>query len=215
METINFPNNLEAQSSEAYRTLVGLNKPVIDIVENKKIHETFAVEGSETFLDYVYKLGLVEDPNLIVLSSIHHYYYDVSELKNVTTLVNIKQLNHIDKINDFLKSIFHVLPYKANLIGCFEENNRRLEFIRNNKSGYKIVTKDPEALENGIVSKNPILNMLYSFMDAKTNNFMTRKSVTSLLNEHGFRVLDFSVLNGLTYFHAKNERAILGKELQN
>ena len=40
-------------------------------------------------------------------------------------------------------------------------------------------------------------------MDSKTNKYLSRRDVTSLLSDRGFKVLDMTELNGLTYFCAQ------------
>ena len=55
-------------------------------------------------------------------------------------------------------------------------------------------------MENGIVSNIPFINMMYNIMGSRTNRNMTKKTVTLLLREAGFKVLDMTELNGLTYF---------------
>jgi len=38
---------------------------------------------------------------------------------------------------------------------------------------------------------------------------MSKSSVSSLLQDYGFKVMDMTVLNGLTYFHAQKARTAL------
>jgi hypothetical protein len=49
--------------------------------------------------------------------------------------------------------------------------------------------------------------MLYSLMDSKTNKYMSGRIVTLLLEDHGFKVLDMTELNGLTYFCAQKVKS--------
>ena len=53
------------------------------------VFNSLAAEGCEFFFHYIDWLGLAKDLNLMVLSSIHHYYYDLSDLKDVNVLVNL------------------------------------------------------------------------------------------------------------------------------
>jgi hypothetical protein len=50
---------------------------------------------------------------------------------------------------------------------------------------------------------NSFLNVLYGVIDAKTNRFMSEKSVRLLLEETEFKILDLTEFNGLTYFCAQ------------
>ena len=163
----------------------------------------FAEEGREHFFNYVEWLGLDKDPNLVVLSSLHHYYYDAEEMKSVTTVVNLKELNYIKQTTSFLHSIFHIMPSRSYFVGCFVDNKKQNGFaLRNTSSDYHS-RRNSQAVENGILSSIPFLNMIFSFMDAKTNKYLSSRDVTLLLSDHGFKVLDITELNGITYFCAQ------------
>ena len=179
-----------------------------DLVENNPLSEILAAEGGESFVTYIEWLGLGKDPKLVVLSSLHHYYYDAEEMKNIQTVVSLKELNQIKQINNFLHSIFHTLPPKGYFIGCFVDNKRQNGFVlRNNYSDHHI-KKDSAAVENGILSRIPFLNTLFSFLDLKTNKYMSGRNVTLLLEDHGFKVIDMTELDGLTYFCTQSLRTV-------
>ena len=168
-----------------------------DLVKNNPGLELLAAEGNNDLINYIEWLGLDKDPNLVVLSSVHHYYYDIEEMKNVKTVINLIQLNQIKDLKSFLHSIYHILPAKSYFIGCFVDNEKTNVFALNEH------TSDSEAVENGIISRIPFLNMIYNLMDSKTNKYMSRRSVNLLLEDHGFKILDMTEFNGLIYFHTQ------------
>lgn len=201
---------------QTYKTDVAENKSVrtnlsfescpINSKENSEVMDILISDGGESLFNYIDWLGLVNDPDLIVLSSQRHYYYDEEDLKNVNTVVNLKQLNQIKNLSVLLQSIIHIMPPKSNFIGCFDENNKHLEYAVSNsisRNGSDVISL---ALENGIISRIPFLNKIYNFIDSKTDRYMTRSEVYKLFQEHGFRILDMTELNGLTYFHAQKIR---------
>jgi hypothetical protein len=170
------------------------------VVHDNSNLEIFISEGCENFVSYIDWLGLAKDTDLVVLSSMHHYYYDAEELKNVRTLVNLKELNCIKGINSLFHSIFNLLPEKSHFIGCFTDNKRINGYPLRNKSFRDQTDKISDAIENGIISRNPFLNMIYSIMDYKTNRYLSRNDVTLLLEGRGFKILDMTELLGKTYF---------------
>ncbi len=178
-----------------------------DLIKVKNISEILTSEGNESFRHYIEWLGLSRDPKLVVLSSIHHYYYDAEEMTNVKTVVNLRELNHTREINNFLHSMFLILPSKCYLIGCFIDNTRQSLFSLKRKSQENQTGIRSEELNNGIRSRIPFLNTLFSFLDAKTNKFLTGKNVTQLLSNNGFKVMDMTELDGLTYFCAQSQRS--------
>ena len=193
-ETINSQrfNDLFTLSETSQRE--GLNGHVIEKITS---------EGCEDFANYLEWLGLDKDPDLLVLSSMHHYFYDAEEMKNVKSVVNLMELNQIKDIKKFLHTIFHILPQRSFFIGSFVDNNKKNGFELNHSNSKHRNNKNSEAVENGILSKIPFLNMLYSLLDLRTNNHLSRKSVSLLIEGHGFKILDMTEINNLTYFCAQ------------
>ncbi len=178
-----------------------------DLIRINHISEILSSEGNENFRHYTEWLGLARDPKQIVLSSIHHYYYDAEEMINIKTVVNLKELNHIREINDFLHSMFLILPPKCYLIGCFLDNKKQGLFSSRKKFSDSDSDIISEEEKNGIVSRIPFLDIIFRILDAKTNNLLSGKIVTQLLRNNGFNVIDMTELSGLTYFCAQNQRS--------
>ena len=160
-------------------------------------------EGGESFFNYVNWLGLSDEPDLIVLSSKHHYYYDPEEMNNTRTVINLKELNKIKDIKPFLHSCLNFLPAESNFIGCFTDNEKINGYeLRKQSMAYPDKNREDE-LEYGIVSRFPFINMLYSMIDSKTNNYISKKSIALLLKEFDFKVIDMIESDGFTFFHAR------------
>jgi len=89
-----------------------------DLVVADEAVDNLITEGGEDFYNYVKSIGLAKDPDLIVLSSRHGYYYDVHEMKNVRTVINLKELNKIKQIKSLFKSYLHFCQIAAILSGA-------------------------------------------------------------------------------------------------
>lgn len=177
-----------------------------DVISLNRISEMLTSEGNETFRNYIEWLGLSSDPKLVVLSSIHHYYYDAEEMQNVKTVVNLKELNQIKDLRNFLHSMFLILPPKCYLIGCFVDNKKQSVFSLKKRSTSAHPNINSENEKNGIVSEIPFFNTVFSILDARTNNYHSVKNVSKLLENNGFKVLDMTEQDGLTYFCSQNLR---------
>jgi hypothetical protein len=199
-------DKLDVINNQRINTLVNLGGSSIDLGGSNPVLRTLTNEEGENFAKYIEQLGLEKDPNLVVLSSLHHYYYDAEEMINVKMVVNLKELNQIKQLKDFLHSIFHILPPDCNLIGCFVNNKKQSGFILNTSPSDSYYKRNSDAIENGIASSSPFLNMIYNMIDSKTNKYMSERSVSMLLGEHGFKVLDMTEYDGLTYFCAQSLR---------
>lgn len=185
---------------------LNLLRSPIDLKGTNKTIDILLAEGGESFYNYVDWLGLVKDPNLIVLSSVHHYYFDTDDLKDVNTIINLKQLNLIKNIDVFFHSIFKIIPSKTNFIGSFLDSKAPNRFAIDNISSQYQAKNNVDPFENGITSRIPFLNMVYNLMDSKTDRSLTRKNVYLHLEEQGFKVLDMTEFNGLTFFHSRKVR---------
>jgi hypothetical protein len=139
-------------------------------------------ENDENFIHYLNRMGLVNEPNLLVLPSSKHYYYDNSELKGVTTLINLKKLNLINHLDSFLHTVCDALSPKTNFIGCFYDKETQKE--------------------SGLSSR--MYKKFINFLDSKIDNEINRNDVSRLLESRGYKVIDMTEINGLTYFRTQN-----------
>jgi hypothetical protein len=187
-------------------TLINLHAPSASSKINSSVLKILTSEDREEIIKYLEDLGLSKDPNLVFLSSIHHYYYDAEEMKNVETIINLKEFNQIKQIKSFLNSIFYILPEKSNFIGCFVDNEKNSVFSSRDNLSKNNTKNSKNAIENGIVSRIPFLNMVYNIMDSKTNRYLSKISVSLLLEDHGFKIMNMTDINGLTYFLAQKKR---------
>jgi hypothetical protein len=188
------------------RTIINIFNRSVNVDLKSEAIDMLLAEGGEKVYNYVDCLGLVNDPDLIVLSAQHHYYYDPEELKNCKTVINLKELNQIKNIREFLHSCLHFLPQKSNFIGCFIDNEKVNGFELREKPLYDS-KKNIEDIENGIVSKFPFINMLYSILDSRTFKYMSKLDVSQMLKEQGFKIINMSEFNGLTFFHSQKDHS--------
>jgi hypothetical protein len=199
-------DDLDFISDQRINNLVNLGNTSTDSGKSNPVLKILANEGCENFSRYIELLGLAKDPNMVVLSSVHHYYYDAEEMINVNTVINLKELNQIKQLKDFLHSSFRILPPHCKFIGCFVNNRKQNGFVLSSSPSDTYYKRNSDAIENGIASSSPFLNMLYNMIDSKTNKYLSERSVSFLLGQHGFKVLDMTELDGLTFFCAQSLR---------
>jgi hypothetical protein len=146
------------------------------------VMESLFAEGGESFFNYLSWFGLVNEPDLLVLSSKHHYFYDCEDFKGVRTLINLKKLNLIKHLDSFIHIVNNVISPRTNFIGCFHDrnSNRRVDFSRR------------------------IYNKFVNFIDLKVFHEFDRGYVSGLMESNGFRIIDMTEINGITYFFARN-----------
>jgi uncharacterized protein YfbU (UPF0304 family) len=170
---------------------------------SNEIIDLLISEGGESLYNYIDWLRLARDENMIVLSSQRHYYYSEEELRNVITIINLKQLNQVRNPEEMVQSIFKIMQPKCNFVGFFAESSKHLEPEYNIIHPTNGSKNSSDALEHGIVSKSPLLNRIYNLIDFRTSRYLERKDVYNLFETNGFKVIDMTELNGLTYFCAQ------------
>ncbi|MGD0753894.1 MAG: hypothetical protein ABR927_02445 [Bacteroidales bacterium] len=178
------------------------------IVKKTKINPIYAElaeEGQEDFYSYLEWLGLAKKPDLLILTSSHHYYFEVEDLKNVKTVVNLNHLNNIKNIKDFLQAIFSVMPYKCYFIGSFTDNKKQNGFLTSKKSLHHIEKTDYIS-ESNDGAWSSFLNMLYGIIDSKANRSLSKKTVQFMLEDTGLKILDITEFNDLTYFCTQKDK---------
>jgi hypothetical protein len=156
------------------------SKSRIAHTEENLVQDTLVSEVDENFVNYLSWHGLKKE-DLLILSSTQHYYYDYEELKGVKTLINLKKLNFVSNLDEFLKTLYSGLSPETNFIGCFSDGKR-----------------DKDNLPARCYRK------FIDFIDARTNIDIDKKDVSRLLEANGFKVIDMTEINGLIYFRTKN-----------
>ncbi|MBK7732237.1 MAG: hypothetical protein IPI37_05655 [Bacteroidales bacterium] len=161
------------------------------------------LEVRQGLIDYLDRKGLVKGSGMLVIPSSRHYFYDAEDMKGIRTVINLRQLNYIREIRDFLRQITGLLPAKSNFIGCFIDNRSHGAGSDKNAGSSGHASDKADAYENGIESRIPFINRMYSIIDLRTNRYLTRRTVANLLKESGLELVGMTEINGFTYFHAR------------
>ncbi len=164
-----------------------------------RLLDELSEKASQDLFSFLEHIGLASDTRMLVIPSTRHFFYDAEELKEIKTVINLKQLNHVTDIKEFLRTVSEILPHRSNFVGCFVDNRAQRGY--SDDAGYH--ANKAEAYENGIESRIPFINRMYSLMDLRTNRYLSRRSVTALLSECGFRVVKMTEMNGMTYFYTQ------------
>jgi len=164
------------------------------------LFEELTEEVREDLITYLNRMGLVGEAQILVIPSTRHYFYDAEDLRGIKTVINLKQLNYVREIREFLKKISDMLPHNSSFVGCFIDNKSQTGFSDKYSNLPRQLSEKAEAYENGIESRIPFINRMYSFIDARTNRYLTKRTVSHLLEECNLQLVSMTELNGLTYF---------------
>ena len=172
------------------------------------LFEELSDEVREDLITYLDRMGLVGEAQILVIPSTRHYFYDAEDLRGIKTVINLKQLNYVREIREFLKKISGMLPNDSSFVGCFIDNKSQTGFSDKYSNLPKQLSKKAEAYENGIESRIPFINRIYSFIDARTNRYLTKRTVSHLPEECSLQIISMTELNGLTYFCTQKTKSV-------
>ncbi len=202
METKTMGNSLNAFAYQQFGQSPGRGvSPAISRINHLLAELTAEVRSD--LISYLDEKGLISDPSILVVPSTKHYFYDAEDLKGMKTIVNLKPLNYVREIRDFLHKIAELIPGDSTFVGCFTDNKSKNGFSDKYSNLPRNLSEKAEAYENGIESRIPFINRMYSFIDMKTNRYLTRRTVTNLLLESNLQIVSMTEINGLTYFHTR------------
>lgn len=141
---------------------------------------------NKVFYSYLLKSGISSRglSKALVLPEKHSFYYDDSEIKAYSIVVNLKKLNDIKQLENFLYSLYHSSKANTYFCGCFIQNKRPDKISGNHK-----IRKYVRALT--------------LLIDSLTVRLLSEHDVKSLLDAHQFNVINMKEIQGVTYFYSK------------
>lgn len=154
---------------------------------NSPILEHLLLNSCEDFHKYVRWTGLARNNGVLVLLPISHYNYDFEDLKGVKILISQKKLNNIKHLDSYLRILFKAMPADGYFFGCFECNDK------------------PAPVKSYIPSRKIMCSMKYQ--ESQPERLFTRKGVSIMLEGHGYKVIDLTDINGITYFCARIKKS--------
>ena len=209
MENQTVRNNTNATADQSLGMITGRSASSAFSRLNHLFAELTA-EVRQDLISYLDGMGLINEASILVIPSTRHFFYDSEDMKGVKTIVNLKPLNYMRELRGFLCRLSEMLPDDSAFVGCFTDNKAQNGFSDKYSNLPKKLSDKAEAYENGIESRIPFINRMYSFIDMKTNRYLTVRTVYALLEECNLQLITMTEKNGLTYFHARRRSARIG-----
>ena len=155
---------LDVNENEHVRTVTKHDYKLYESSETNEIIDLIKSEGGENLFIYIDWMGLANSPNLIVLSSHNHYFYSEEELKGISAIVNLKQIDQIKNISVLLQSVSRIMKPQSHFIGFFAEKKRNLKPQVNSPTSKGNSVTSSGTMESKIVLKRPFFNMVYDLI---------------------------------------------------
>lgn len=164
------------------------------------LFDTLCSEDCEDFYNYLDWLDLASSSKTLVLPRKKHFFYSAEDFKGLEVLVNLKCLNKLAELNNFLETIYCSLNDLCYFTGCFQDSDN----LKKEIPGYIKYLKEKEEDQHNYKNNNTALTW---FSDRFARLFNSHaeialsKDITRiLLKMTGFTILDMTELNGKIYF---------------
>jgi lipopolysaccharide/colanic/teichoic acid biosynthesis glycosyltransferase len=121
--------------------------------------------------------------------------------KAVRSIVNMKRMNDIENVNEFLAVVNRKLPYDGLYIGCVETIEQRRTRILNKFP--KIISKPYYVFDfilKRVFPKWGPTRKIYSLLTRGNNRAMSLTETLGRLQVCGFKIIEYADLDNLTYF---------------
>ena len=160
-------------------------------------------ESNAEVLSYIAEhLDLKTYYKSIILTTSKSSYVEEVDFNNVRAIINLRQVNHIQRPNKLFRSVNTLLPSGGLYIGTLETYGDRKVHIYNtigqNYFGRFLWLVD--FLLHRVIPRIPYLEKLYYYLTDGQLHAISEAEVLGRLVYCGFDIIDIRSINGLSYF---------------
>ena len=121
--------------------------------------------------------------------------------KDVRAIIDFKLTNHTRFINKYFKAINSLLPDAGIYIGAFEANHQRTDRVYGRTlNSYKKVRVFLDFILHRVCPRMGLTKKIYFHITKGNYRFLSKAEVLGRLVSCGFDIIDFKVIQNLTYF---------------
>jgi lipopolysaccharide/colanic/teichoic acid biosynthesis glycosyltransferase len=161
-------------------------------------------ESSSEVLEFVKKnLDIRREKKNIVFSTLTKSYVEDVDFYNLKAIIDFKRVNKIRHINGLFRAVNQLLPEGGIYIGRLETYwERKLKIYRKYGHQFGRLLWACDFVLNRIIPRVRFLQPLYYWITQGEYHSMSRAEVLGRLVYCGFRLQDFTIVDGLSYFVA-------------
>ncbi len=162
----------------------------MNIQNNLQDINEFDVENeSKDFYNYITRLNLVKNDEILVLPARKHFFYAEDEILQFKAIVNLSKLNYISNLRAFVRILKSFVKDDSYFFGCFI-NNKYLSYPRFKETPH---------------SFSKFINSIRLLIDFKMKRLMSENDVKRLFESFQFEIVNMKEIRGVTYFYAKKK----------
>jgi lipopolysaccharide/colanic/teichoic acid biosynthesis glycosyltransferase len=151
------------------------------------------------FIDSQINLG---EKNRILLSLGDETYVNEKNIDNLRAVVNLKPVNKIKSVKNYLIAVHKLLPDAGLFVGCVETySERKIRFKNRFKSFWKLPYTIDFVL-NRVFPRLIGTENIYKFLTKDSYHVMSKAEMLGRLVYSGFDIIDYKIVSGKLYYVA-------------
>lgn len=179
-------------------------EPVVAEISQKAMIEAIREESGTAVLDYLCRHLPIGSSRSTVLATTTRFNVINLPDNHYTTIVNLKRINDIQRINKFFECINAKLPVGGLFAGCAETYvMRKQRILKKFPPGINYLMYSLDFLVKRVIPKLHVTKNIYFFITRGNNRVISRAETLGRLYSCGFEVVREDFLNGLLYFIVK------------
>ena len=178
---------------------LGLSSENFENLRNSIIEES----GNEV-ADWITSQVDITDLKTLLVATETRFNIDNQPDKHFSTIVNLRRINDIQRINKFFESANAKLPIDGIFIGCGETYTLRKErILKKYPPGLNYIQYTFDFLLKRVCPKIKLTRKIYFLVSRGKNRLMSRTETLGRLYSCGFEVMEEKSINHLLYWKAK------------
>jgi hypothetical protein len=175
------------------------------------IQKTILKEEGKEVLDYLSEhLNFKDLYKSIILSVENSSYVEEVDFNNVQAIINLRKINNTQRPNKLFRAVNKLLPKGGIYIGRVQTYwDRKMDFLERFGviAGHMVWVAD--FFINRVMPRLKILDRIYyAFNKAKLHS-ISQSEILGRLVYCGFDIVDYKIINGLTWFVARKKQVPL------
>ncbi|MDD4383890.1 MAG: sugar transferase [Bacteroidales bacterium] len=189
-EVFDEPISLKGKPKKDYKLVTAIDIP-IDAARKKTIKNSIVEELGENVYQYFNGILNLGVESTLILSTTTRFNIDNQPSHAFNTIINLKRVNDLRRINKFFESANTKLP-KGGLFICRAEtkNLRKERILKNFPPVINLIYYSFDFIVKRILPKFSLTKGLYFFLTRGENRVITRAELLGRLYSCGFEVVD-------------------------
>ncbi len=182
--------------------------------ELKAREKAILSEISTNAYEFIFHYSAMDSPDTLIVSTTSRFNIETLLKQNFETIINLKRINDIRRINKFFEAVNTKLPIGGIFIDFVETKNlRKQRILRKYPPGLNYLFYSLDFMIKRVFPKFVLTKGIYFFLTRGQNRVLTKAETFGRLYSCGFEVLDEQLIdNHLFFISIKTKKPLFPKK---